>query len=55
MARSQAEDPRRSLDRDALQVPETFAPFSYVLTQQMIDEFREGVMDPEAGRGISDA
>src|SRR5215210_7055255 len=48
MAHSQADDTRKLLDWDALEVGETFENFSYVLTQQMLDEFRKGVMDPEA-------
>ena len=41
-------DTRLPLDWDALQVGETFEKFDYVLTQEMIDGYREGVMDPEA-------
>ena len=41
-------DDRELLDWDALQVGETFESFQYVLTQEMIDTYREGVMDPEA-------
>ena len=48
MAQSQAEESRKLLDWDALEVGEKFEPYSYVLTQQMLDEFRKGVMDPEA-------
>ena len=48
MATSEGEDKRKLLDWDALEVGEMFDTFSYVLTQQMIDEFRQGVMDPEA-------
>jgi hypothetical protein len=44
-----ADDKRTLLDWDALEVGEMFEDFSYVLTQQMIDEFRKGVQDPEAG------
>ncbi len=36
------------LDWDALEVGETFDKFEYVLTQKMIDDYRLGVMDPEA-------
>ena len=36
------------LDWDALQVGETFEKYEYVLTQDMVDGFREGVMDAEA-------
>ena len=41
-------DNRIPLDWDALQVGEVFEKFDYVLTQDMIDEYRRGVMDPEA-------
>ena len=36
------------LDWDTLQVGETFEKYEYVLTQDMVDGFREGVMDAEA-------
>lgn len=36
------------LDWDALQVGQTFEKFEYVLTQEMLDTYRQGVMDPEA-------
>lgn len=39
---------RIPLDWDALAVGETFEQYEYTLTQQMIDEYRRGVMDPEA-------
>jgi len=42
------DDKRKLLDWDKLEVPEKLPSFSYVLTQEMIDEFRKGVMDPEA-------
>jgi hypothetical protein len=48
MAHSQAEDTRKWLDWDALEIPEPFETYSYVLTQEMIDDFRKGVMDAEA-------
>ena len=48
MAQHGGDEKRKLLDWDALEVGEMFEPFSYVLTQQMIDEFRQGVMDPEA-------
>ena len=48
MAQRQGEDTRKWLDWDALQIPEQFETYSYVLTQKMIDDFRKGVMDPEA-------
>ena len=38
-------DNRIPLDWDALEVGEVFDKFEYVLTQQMIDEYRRGVMD----------
>ena len=41
-------DDRIPLDWDALQVGEVFEKFEYVLTQEMIEEYRRGVMDPEA-------
>ena len=41
-------DSRVPLDWEALEVGETFQKFEYVLTQEMIDEYRRGVMDPEA-------
>ncbi len=42
------DDKRKLLDWEAVQIPEPLPSFSYVLTQQMVDEFRQGVMDPEA-------
>ncbi len=48
MAHVEGEDKRKLLDWDALEVGEMFDTFSYVLTQQMIDDFRKGVQDPEA-------
>jgi hypothetical protein len=42
------EDTRRPLDWEKLEIGETFPPASYVLTREMVDEFRRGVMDPEA-------
>ena len=41
-------DNRIPLDWDALEVGEVFGKFEYTLTQEMIDEYRRGVMDPEA-------
>ena len=41
-------DNRVPLDWDALEVGEVFEKFEYVLTQDMINEYRRGVMDPEA-------
>jgi hypothetical protein len=48
MAHTQAEDTRKLLDWDALEVGESLPSYAYVLTQQMIDAFRQGVMDPDA-------
>jgi hypothetical protein len=42
------DDTRKLLDWDALEVGEKLTSFSYVITQQMIDDFRQGVMDSEA-------
>ena len=36
------------LDWEALQVGETFERFEYTLTEEMINDYRQGVMDPEA-------
>ena len=41
-------DTRELLDWDALKVGETFEKFQYVLTADMIEAYRQGVMDPEA-------
>ena len=41
-------DTRELLDWDALEVGETFEKFQYVLTGEMIEAYRQGVMDPEA-------
>ncbi len=41
-------DNRVPLDWDALEVGEVFEKFEYVLTQEMVDEYRRGVMDSEA-------
>ena len=48
MAQQQSEDKRTLLDWDKLEIGEKLPSFTYVLTQQMIDEYRKGVMDPEA-------
>ena len=48
MAHAHEDETRKLLDWDALEVGEKLPAFSYVITQQMIDEFRQGVMDPEA-------
>ena len=42
-------DNRILLDWAALEVGETFEKFEYTLTQEMIDTYRKGVMDEEAG------
>lgn len=39
---------RIELDWDALEVGETFEKLEYLLTQEMIEGYRQGVMDPEA-------
>ena len=41
-------DSRILLDWDAQEVGEPFEKYEYLLTQEMIDDFRKGVMDPEA-------
>ena len=41
-------DQRILLDWEALEVGETLDRYEYVLTQEMIDSYRKGVMDPEA-------
>ena len=41
-------DQKILLDWDALEVGETFEKYEYVPTQDMIDTYRQGVMDPEA-------
>ena len=43
-----AEDQRELLDWEALEVGETFERYDYVLTSEMIDMYRRGVMDPDA-------
>ena len=43
-----AEDQRQLLDWDILEVGETFERYDYVLTAEMVDTYRKGVMDPEA-------
>ena len=43
-----AGDTREPLDWDSLEVGETFERYDYVLTAEMIDMYRKGVMDPEA-------
>ena len=41
-------DTRVPLDWDVLEVGETFETYEYLLTQNMIDQYRQGVMDPDA-------
>ena len=41
-------DTRELLDWDALEVGEAFDQFDYVLTAEMVEAYRQGVMDPEA-------
>ncbi len=41
-------DTRKVLDWNALEIGEQFTNHEYVLTQQMLDQYRQGVMDPEA-------
>ena len=48
MTVAQEEDKRKLLDWETLQVGEQLPSFSYVLTQEMVDQYRKGVMDPEA-------
>ena len=48
MAHTHDDDSRTLLDWEALEVGTRLPTYSYVLTQQMLDEFRAGVMDPEA-------
>ena len=48
MAQTHGENKTKLLDWEALEIGEKLPSFSYVLTQQMVDEFRTGVMDPEA-------
>ena len=48
MAQAHGEHKTRLLDWNALVIGERLPTLSYVLTQAMVDEFRKGVMDPEA-------
>ncbi len=48
MAQAQGEDKRKWLDWDALEIGEQLPGFSYVLTKEMLEEYRKGVMDAEA-------
>ena len=41
-------DTRILLDWETLEIGETFEPYSYVLTQEMLGTYRKGVMDPDA-------
>jgi hypothetical protein len=41
-------DTRTLLDWDTLEVGETFERSDYILTQEMVEAYRKGVMDPEA-------
>ena len=41
-------DNRQLLDWDALEIGESLPSFEYVLTQEMVDLYRQGVGDPEA-------
>ena len=43
-----AQGKTKLLDWEKLEVGEKLPSFSYVLTQAMMDDFRAGVMDPEA-------
>lgn len=48
MTQAHDDSTRKLLDWEALEVGEQLPSFSYVLTQEMIDAYRQGVMDPEA-------
>ena len=48
MTQAEGQDTRKLLDWDALEVGETFPSFSYTITQEMLDDYRKGTMDPEA-------
>ncbi len=48
MAQAQEKDTRKLLNWETLEIGEKFEPYSYVLTQEMLDDYRKGVMDPEA-------
>ncbi len=48
MTEAHARETRKLLDWEALEVGEQLPSFSYVLTQEMIDAYRRGVMDPDA-------
>lgn len=48
MAHANVDDTRTLLDWDKLEVGQELPSFSYVLTQEMLNDFRKGVDDPEA-------
>lgn len=48
MSHAEGPDHRKLLNWDELVIGEQLPTLDYVLTQEMIDEFRLGVMDPEA-------
>jgi hypothetical protein len=43
-----SEDKRITADWDTVQIGEQLPSYEYVLTQEMLDKYREGVEDPEA-------
>jgi hypothetical protein len=43
-----SEDKRITADWDTVQIGEQLPYYEYVLTQEMLDKYREGVEDPEA-------
>jgi len=48
MSHAEGPDHRKLLNWDELVIGEQLPTIDYVLTQEMMDEFRLGVMDPEA-------
>ena len=48
MADAHGDDTRTLLDWEKLEVGQALPSLSYVLTQEMMDDFRKGVDDPEA-------
>jgi predicted alpha-1,6-mannanase (GH76 family) len=48
MSHAEGPDHRKLLNWDELVIGEQLPTLDYVLTQEMMDEFRLGVMDPEA-------
>lgn len=48
MVQIQEADTRKVLDWEALEIGQQLPSFCYVLTQEMLEEYRRGVMDPEA-------